>query len=130
MSEREEPKQVLAGVEAPAPPRPAMDYARMPHAAAIDTISDADYRCLAAVIHWMKGRDWRDATDSRIGDRCGKEARTASRLVGHLVAAGWLERETHGPFRILRRPFDYFYCIPHSRSWFFNRGNTLRARCA
>ncbi len=24
----------------------------------------------------------------------------------------------------------YFYCIPHSRSWFFNRGNTLRARCA
>ncbi len=26
--------------------------------------------------------------------------------------------------------WDYFYCIPHSRSWFFNRGNTLRARCA
>ncbi len=28
------------------------------------------------------------------------------------------------------RQILYFYCIPHSRSWFFNRGNTLRARCA
>ena len=24
----------------------------------------------------------------------------------------------------------YFYCILHSRSWYFNRGNRLRARCA
>jgi hypothetical protein len=25
---------------------------------------------------------------------------------------------------------DYFYCIPHIRRWIFNRGNTLRERCA
>ena len=24
----------------------------------------------------------------------------------------------------------YFYCIPHIRRWIFNRGNTLRERCA
>ena len=25
---------------------------------------------------------------------------------------------------------EYFYCIPHNRRWIFNRGNTLRERCA
>ncbi len=30
----------------------------------------------------------------------------------------------------LQKLLYYFYCIPHIRSWFFRRGNTLRERCA